>query len=233
VDVTDRSVGAAVDALAGVVSHALRTSIESHAADAFSLWRDVSGQDEEYEARLAALRVLGADALTPYVLAGHALAAEDADLVAQALRAHPAPDGRDADDTRLWGLRDWAVTSVLGRLREQPVPEAPALPGGATLPWQAWCGELMRLSSLALPEVRGPLRDEVARRGLDLGRGLARAVLRRDHLGAARLVRWQALEHPGDRYLPAAIDHLGQLAGEVPRVRLELTLAGLLLRGGR
>lgn len=228
----ETDVNAAVDVLAGVVSHALRTSVGPGCEGGFSLLRDMSGRDGDIEARVAALRVLGADALTPFVLSGHVLADEDVGLVCAAMRAHRSPG--DADHARLWGLRDWAVTSVLLRLRQQPLPEVPALPaGGTALPWKAWCVELMRLSSLALPEVHSPVRAEVARRGLDLARGLARAMLRRDWLGAARLARWQALEHPEDPYLSATIDHLTLLAGDLPRVRLELTLAGLLLRGRR
>ncbi|SFP02480.1 hypothetical protein SAMN05421810_101727 [Amycolatopsis arida] len=228
-------VDTAVDALAGAVSHALRISVGSRPNENFSLREGMPGWNGDGQARLAALRVLGADALAPFVLAGHTLADEDVDLVLRAMRLHPAPDAPDPNRTRLWALRDWAVISVLHRLNARPVP-VPARPRGiGERRWQAWCAELVRLSSLALPTIDSPPRAEVATRRLDLDRGLTRALLRRDHLSAARLARWQALDHveDSDVHLPSVLDHLTVLAGDRPRVRLEVTLAGLLMRRGR
>jgi hypothetical protein len=219
---------AEVDSLAATVTHALA----SGRAGDFSLRASVSDRHGAAPGTLAALRVLGADALTPFVLAGHRLDRDDADLMRAAVAAHPLPES--AAGMALWQARDWAVASALHSLAAGPAVQPPDLPPiDPEDPWPAWSAELARYSSLALPGLHGHVRDQAVARGLDLARGLYRAMLRQDYLTAARLARWQALDHRDDPFLPSVLDQLEVLAADRPRVLLEVTVARRLGTGER
>lgn len=190
---------------------------------------------------LAALRVLGADTLAPFVLAGHVFTAQDATLLRASVGAFPAP-APGGDEAPLWAWRDAALARVLTVLGVDTGHwdglAAPAVfEEAAGQEWPLWSAHLVRLSTLALPPVDGPPRRQTRARRLDLARGMTRALLRRDHLSAARLARWLALDGPRpgepEPLLETALDHIAQLAVDQPRTLLEVAVARRLLEGTR
>ncbi|MGE7432945.1 hypothetical protein [Kitasatospora sp. NPDC001175] len=200
-------------------------------------------------AHLGAVRALGADALAPFVVGPHTLGPGDVALLTEAVRAVPAPRPLDPVTDRLWGLRDWALCRTLtalgvdpdgwdgladihryGLAAPAPAPVDPVQriePRLADEPWPTWTTGLAQLSSLALPGLHCPQRDQARRRRLDLGRGLTHALLRRDLLRAARLARWLALDSATrpEPLLSTALAHIEVLAADQPRTLLETTLA--------
>ena len=229
------SVAVAVDVLAGAVAQAL-----SGMGAAFRLSELVGGWADPVVG-LGAVRVLGADALTPFLFTGNPLSARDVEVVQAAIRVFPAPHREDPGDARVWRWRDWALGEVLAHLGvSKPAgDQAAALDSGgedgfAGEPaWPGWSAAVSRLSVLASPAVSGPVREQVRRRRRDTWRGLARAMLRHDHLSAARLARWLALDAAvsSESLLDAALSHLELFTAPPPRVRLEIVLARRLWEG--
>ncbi|MGK4579977.1 hypothetical protein [Kitasatospora sp. HPMI-4] len=211
---------------------------------AFRLERHPQGNEA---AHLGAVRTLGADALAPFAVGPHSLGPGDVALLTEAVRAFPAPPPLDPVTDRLWGLRDWALHRTLTALGVSadgwdgladvhrygvaaPAPVEPVqrvVPRPADEPWPDWTAGLAQLSSLALPGLHCPQRDQARRRRLDLGRGLTHALLRRDLLRAARLARWLALDSATrpEPLLSAALAHIEALAVDRPRTLLETALA--------
>ncbi|HEY3692804.1 MAG TPA: hypothetical protein VGL46_21390 [Pseudonocardiaceae bacterium] len=230
------SMGAAVDVLAGAVAQAV-----SGAGRAFRLGEAVGGWADPVVG-LGAVRVLGADALAPFLFTGRPPSASDVEVVRAALRVFPAPHREDPGDARVWLCRDWALGEVLAHLgvSEPGSNQAAALNSGGEggsageSAWPVWSAAVSRLSMLALPAVDGPVREQVRRRRRDTWRGLARAMLRHDHLSAARLARWLALDAAvsSESLLGAALSHLELFTASPPRVRLEIALARRLWEGG-
>jgi hypothetical protein len=227
---------AAVDVLAGAVAQAV-----SGAGRAFRLGEAVGGWADPVVG-LGAVRVLGADALAPFLFTGRPPSASDVEVVRAALRVFPAPHREDPGDARVWLCRDWALGEVLAHLgvSEPGSNQAAALNSGGEggsageSAWPVWSAAVSRLSMLALPAVDGPVREQVRRRRRDTWRGLARAMLRDDHLSAARLARWLALGAAvsSESLLGAALSHLELFTASPPRVRLEIALARRLWEGG-
>ncbi|MDH6143860.1 hypothetical protein P3T35_005895 [Kitasatospora sp. GP30] len=232
--INHETVSGAVDSAAQALAADLVEAI-SGTADPFSLYRKIAQQPEQVPA-LAAIRVLGADVLSVYLLAGHAFPAADAQLVHAAVGAFPAPPGTDPDGA-LWALRDQALSAALAELGVA-ADGWPGLAGTAVAPtevphWAAWSTELVRCSSLALPPVASPLREQARRRRLDLVRGVSRALLRRDYPSAAKLARWLALDEQQapEPLLAPALEHLEFLAADQPRTMLDVALARRFARG--
>ncbi|TQF06479.1 hypothetical protein E6W39_35160 [Kitasatospora acidiphila] len=232
--INHETVSGAVDSAAQTLAAELVEAI-SGTADGFSLHRKIAQQTEPVPA-LAAIRVLGADVLSAYLLADHAFADADAELVHAAVGAFPAPPGT-APDGALWALRDRALTTALAELGVA-ADGWPGLAGTTVEPpeaahWAAWSGELVRCSSLALPPVASPLREQARRRRLDLVRGVSRALLRRDYPSAAKLTRWLALDERQvpEPLLAPALEQLEHLAAGQPRTMLDVTLARRFSRG--
>ncbi|HEX4099005.1 MAG TPA: hypothetical protein VHY21_00460 [Pseudonocardiaceae bacterium] len=236
------SVAAAVDVLAGAVARAV-----SGADGAFGLDGVVGGWSDPVVG-LAAVRVLGADALAPFLFTGRPLSASDVEVTREALRVFPAPHREDPGDARVWRCRDWALGEVLAHLgvsepRTDQTAAALDSDGGDGFagqpPWLVWSATVTRLAMLALPAVGGPVREQVRRRQRDIWRGLARAMLRHDHLSAARLARWLALdaavspESSPESLLGAVLCHLELFTAPPPRVRLEIALARRLVEDGQ
>ncbi|MGK5531731.1 hypothetical protein [Streptomyces sp. URMC 129] len=253
------AVGSAVSALASGLAGALRDGGGGFSLRAFA---DAAG---EPAGALGAVRGLGADALAPFLLAGCPFTTADAAVVRAAAAAFPAPPPEE-EDGALWAARDAALVRVLaalgveadgweglGEARVGSEPEEG--PGAGTAgEWPAFSAALAKLAPLALPPVTGPVRRAAADRRLDVGRGLVRAMLRRDHLTAARLARWLALDpRPGTApgtvpgtvpragagaapesvpSLGTVLDHIAALASGRPRVLFELAVARRLLTGG-
>lgn len=193
------------------------------------------------KAALAAVRVLGADALAPQALTGAAAHPRDVAAVSEAAAVFPAPvfappppAGPAEDWTAAW--RDWATARLLARHGgagpETARPEAGPALADATA-WKPWSGTMAQLSPLSLPGVDGPVADAARRNPAALARGATRAMLRRDYPTAARLVRWlAALAHQGVPLpldpLPVA-EHIALHTGDGPRVALDLAVARRLL----
>jgi len=202
-------------------------------------------------AGLGAVRLVGADVFASHVLPGHPLEARDAGVVADAFGAFPPVYQPVTQEQRVMAWRDWAMVRLLTRLTGErsatpapaelwqdwgvtrPVParvaRTPGEPADVLGPpedWRRWSVVVAQLSALALPGVGGPVVEAVAREPLALGRGVTRAVLRRDHATAARLARWVALV--GDR-VPVdpvpLLEHLRLHAGADARLLLDLAVA--------
>ncbi|MEU5427494.1 hypothetical protein AB0H73_18090 [Streptomyces olivoreticuli] len=194
-------------------------------------------------AALAAIRVIGADTFSPYVLAGAAFHAEDAAAVARSFEAFPLPGtGPSAPvDERTAAWRDWATAQLLSRLGGRGTWRVDAAqPEGDvaladTADWQRWSVRMAQLATLATPGLEGPVHDAARGAALPLSRGVTRSVLRRDFPTAVRLIRWLAwLAHEGVP-LPLepllALEHVRLLGGESPRTALDLAVARHLLEG--
>lgn len=224
----------AVETLAGSVVRAL-----TGADDAFRLADQISlgGSPADQLAGLAAVRVLGSDALAPFVLARHRFSTEDADVVATSIRMFPVPepDQIDSDDNTVLvrELRDWATGQALIGLgapgRTHPYPELAGPGAGRDRGWVEWTGMLAQLSPMAVPSLDSSLHADARRHRLDVARGVTRAVLRRDPLTAARLARWLAAsgEAPMDPPFPVepVLRQLELVAKPDHRLRLEITIA--------
>jgi hypothetical protein len=220
---------AAVDRLAASVVCALHGS---HGV--FRLCDQVVTGEEL--AGLAAVRVLGPDALAPVVLGGHRLSAEDVEVVAASMRIFPVttrddqPEGQPEGGVPVRALRDWATGLVLTRLgvpgfaRSYPV----SADVGPDRGWLPWVVLLAQLSPVAFPGVDSPVHAQVRRHRLDVARGVTRAVLRRDYLTAARLVRWLAAadDPAGDAFFPlsAVMRHIELVTEPDARLLLELAV---------
>ncbi|SDD75579.1 hypothetical protein [Actinokineospora iranica] len=191
---------------------------------------------------LAAVRVLNTDALAPFALHEQPISAEDAEVIREAVLTYPPPEPTDHGSALLWRYRDWALGRLLRDLGGHDVPGTPEAPGGdseisaptAEFPtgqgWPAFTALLAQLSSLAMPGLRSPARDQARLRRQDLTRGMVRAMLRKDPPTAARLARWVALDlaDEPEPLLAPALAHLEFYATTAPRARLELTIARLL-----
>lgn len=230
---------AAVETLAGSVVSAL-----TGRDGAFRLADQLSTGDGG-TAGLAAVRILGPDALAPFVLGGHRFSNDDAEVAAVSIRTFPLPEPAQAA-IPVRSLRDWATGQVLTRLGAagfaQPYPAgagpagagpAGAGPAGGSLGrdqgWVTWAGMLAQLAPLTFPGLDSPVHLDARQYRLDLARGVTRAVLRRDHLTAARLARWLAVsgDAPMDPPFPLTpvLRQLELVAHPDARLQLEIILA--------
>jgi hypothetical protein len=228
----------AVETLAGRVVRAL-----SGVDDAFRLTEVLPPESSpaDHRAGLAAVRVLGADALAPFLVAGHQFGPADAEIVAISIRTFPLPEpnpdaSQDHDPettTFVRSLREWATGEVLTQLGKpgyaHPYPAQAGAGARRNRAWVAWARMLAQLSPLAVPGLDSALHADVRRYRLDVARGLTRAMLRRDHLTAARLVRWLAVCTDAPMDPPFAVKPVVQqlefIAEPDPRLRLEITMA--------
>ena len=237
----------AVETLAGSVVRAL-TGVDG----AFRLADQLSPEASpaQRKAGLAAVRVLGPDALTPFMLAAHRFGPDDAAVVIASIDTFPplGPEREptDEDNTAIGksvpvrALRDWATGQVLSRLgvsdSARPFPAHSGTGLGHDRGWVARAAVLAQLSPLASPWLNGPLVADARRYRLDVARGVTRALLRRDYLTAARLTRWlaasgAALVNPPFLVRPV-LRQLELVAEQDPRLLLEITLARYGLGGG-
>ncbi|GLF93838.1 hypothetical protein [Streptomyces yaizuensis] len=226
------SVETATCVLAGALTRALQED-----GDTFGVRRSLDAWGDR-TGGLAAVRVLGADVLTPFVLTGRPLPAEDAALVRTAVRAHPAPRHQPLE-AALWGARDAALVRALAALGVdgaagwEGLAPAPPSSGGLAPDWMSLTAILVPLASAAHPFTDAVLRSQLAGRRLDLSRGLVRALLRRDLLSAARMARWLVLDATTPAAAPElvapALEHLAVLGADDPRVLLEVAVARRLM----
>lgn len=225
---------AAVERLAASVVRALQGT-----DGAFRLCDQVRSLEEP--AGLAAVRVLGADALAPFVLGGHRFRTDDAEVVAASMRAFPVTehhaqlDGQPGAEVPVRRLREWATGEVLARLGVTgfagPCPKGADV--GRDHSWLSWVVVLAQLAPLAVPGLDSPLHVQVKKYRRDVARGVTRAVLRRDYLSAARLVRWLSIvnESADDKWfaLDPVTRHIEMVAERDASLLLELAVA----RSGR
>ncbi|MEV4870519.1 hypothetical protein [Streptomyces syringium] len=217
---TSTALAGAVQELASQVASALRSGDHLRV-----LGRVVSvegpGRDD---VALAAVRVLGADALLPSVLLGRPVTPEDRAVFQQAASSFPPAAG--ARPASLWS--HWAMRRTLG--------EDGTEPGTRWLdaaPWQVLTRQLAVLAALAVPGADCGVGRLAADRPVDVARGFVRAVRRRDWLQAAGAGRWLSLidDVPESLGLAEGLEFVNLMAGDDPRVALQLRAAQLLRTG--
>ena len=90
---------------------------------------------------------------------------------------------------------------------------------------------------IVFPGLDCPLHVQARQRRLDVARGTTRALLRGDHLTAARLARWLAMGTGCPADPPFAVEpvlrQLELVAEPDPRLRLEITMARSVLGWAR
>ncbi|MEU8510153.1 hypothetical protein AB0C76_01010 [Kitasatospora sp. NPDC048722] len=155
----------------------------------------------------------------------------------------PPPPADDANLVIAW--QDWAASALLahtpygGQAAPPPaaVPRPGPRPGSPPGPhdWQAWSVRMAQLSVLALPGLDGPVHELARAHTLDLARGTARSMLRRDLRTAARLARWLAWARADGRPLRLEVwpvlERIRLTGDGSARTLLELAIADRLLNG--
>ncbi|MFG2141432.1 hypothetical protein [Streptomyces sp. NPDC048650] len=178
---------------------------------------------------LAALRVLGADALAPYALDHRAPpGGDDETVVREALAAYPP--GADASEVSVWSYRGLVEAShsyLPGGTEPWPAPPPAGADWVTTDPWPQLAHRASQLAALALPGLASGLAEDLMTRTDDLARGFVRAVRRRDWLQAAGVGRWLARmpDVPATLGLDAGLAFVRQMSGGDPRVALHVVAA--------
>ncbi|GGY99766.1 hypothetical protein [Streptomyces poonensis] len=246
--------GAVQDLASGVVS-ALRGG--DHTRES-GTWFSVSANDGTGDLALAAVRVLGADAVLPHVLLRMPPGADQLALFSKAMAAYPPATG--AAPTLLWS--HWGMTRALRALRRLDAPPADR-PTGAEdhehhehherderherehpesepdagwledVSWQVLTHQLAVLAPLAVPGEDSAVARAARRRPVDVARGFVRAVRRRDWLQAAGAGRWLTLLEgvPDTLGLESGLDFVALMGGDDPRVALQVRAAQLMRTG--
>lgn len=183
---------------------------------------------------LAAVRVVGADAVLPGVLRRTPLEPDDLAVFGKAVHAYPPP--ADASPTLVWS--HWAMQRTLADLDASfdGAPEHGTEPRAAWLegaPWQVLTHQLAVLAPLALPGTDCAVARVARTRPVDVARGFVRAVRRRDWLQAAGAGRWLVLLDgvPHTLGLDTGLEFVAQMGCEDPRVALQVEVAQLMRAG--
>lgn len=228
----------ATDELANRVRSAVQD--RAHAG----LLTDHVSQAEDTQAALAAVRVLGLDAVSAPLLNNAALTDGDGEILVDSLRVFPPAFSSPArgDDTvdgsdAVLAWRDWALGQMAPRLQIQlDCPVEPIAPDTSTDSWRSSSARMAQLSTLAVPGLDSTVHDLARQDPLSIARGATRAILRRDHPTAAALGRWLALLHHGGTALPLnvelLVEHISLFGSGDPRTALDTAIALELLRGG-
>ncbi|WP_157163016.1 hypothetical protein [Actinoalloteichus spitiensis] len=223
----------AVDALAASVVRAFRGADDTYRIS------DHVGLLPDRRAELAALRVLGVDALTPFLVRNRPVLADDLAVFDEVVTVFPS-DSTRVTTSVVRRLRHWFLEEVLteltgaGKGTAYPRSADELAPNDGT-PWQPWSVFMAQVSTMALPGWVTPVHLAASRRTEDLARGAARALLRGDPYTAARLARWLALQPdvPPELGLAGLLEHVDLLAARDPRTQLEVAVAQHLLEVGR
>ncbi|MFF7045744.1 hypothetical protein ACIP4T_08310 [Streptomyces massasporeus] len=189
---------------------------------------------EEGGLALAAVRVLGADALLPAVLLGTPPDPDELAVFRKSVESFPPR--ADAAPTVLWS--HWGMARTLRRL-DPPSAAGTAdgtEPGAEWLDdasWQVLTHQLAVLAPLALPGEDSAVARAAQGRPVDVARGFVRAVRRRDWRQAAGAGRWLTLLHgvPGTLGLQAGLDFVELMGGHDPLVELQVQAARHLRTG--
>ncbi|MFD8237148.1 hypothetical protein ACFV20_35380 [Streptomyces sp. NPDC059696] len=189
---------------------------------------------EEGGLALAAVRVLGADALLPAVLLRTPPDPDELAVFRKSVESYPPR--ADAAPTVRWS--HWAMARTLRRLDPPSAAgvTAAAEPGtdwldGAS--WQNLTHQLAVLAPLALPGEDSAVARVAQARPVDVARGFVRAVRRRDWRQAAGAGRWLTLLHgvPGTLGLERGLDFVELMGGHDPLVELQVCAARHLRAG--
>ncbi|GHH43281.1 hypothetical protein [Streptomyces candidus] len=229
----------AVQGLASELASALRSGGRFRLAAGIP---DVHGAEANAGLALAAVRVVGADAVLPSVLRRAPAEADDLALFGRAV--HIYPPAADASPVSVWS--HWAMKQTLRRLdapsgggsdrAAEAGPEAePQVAWLADVPWQVLTHQLALLAPLAVPEADCAVADVARDRPVDVARGFVRAVRRRDWLQAAGAGRWLVLLDgvPATLGLGAGLEFVAHMGGDDPRVALQVEAARHLQAGAR
>ncbi|OUD04404.1 hypothetical protein [Streptomyces swartbergensis] len=217
--------GAVQDLASGVVS-ALRSGDHARAAAPMAAAGEAGGL------ALAAVRVLGADALLPSTLHGAPPLPDELAVFRKAVEAYPP--GAGAAPTVVWS--HWAMRRMLRRLDPghadgpDEEPDASWLEGTT---WQVLTHQLAVLAALALPGEDCAVARAAGHRPVDVARGFVRAVRRRDWRQAAGAGRWLTLLEgvPQTLGLENGLDFVELMGGQDPLVALQVRAARLTRAG--
>ncbi|MEV8596040.1 hypothetical protein [Streptomyces sp. NPDC052012] len=217
----------AVQDLASAVVSALRGGDHARAV------LPAGADGEAGDVTLAAVRVLGADALLPSVLLRTPPDPAQVAVFRKAVEAYPPR--ADAAPTVRWS--HWAMARTLRQVdpsvTSEPLdePDAGWLDGAS---WQFLTHQLAVLAPLALPGRDDAVTRAAGRRSVDVARGFVRAVRRRDWRQAAGAGRWLTLLPgvPDTLGLQSGLDFVDLMGGQDPQVALPLQAARLLTRTG-
>jgi hypothetical protein len=191
---------------------------------------DLSGAalvDPQDPVAAAAVRVLGADALAPCLLAGRSTSPDDLALVERAVRAFPPnPSSPVVSVWSHWGLRQ-ALARVAAGSGTGADADEPDARWVSVLPWQALAHRSAQLAALADPGAPSALAAAITARPVDLARGFVRAVRRQDWVQAAGVGRWLARSPgvPDSLGLDAGSTWIDHMAGNDPLVSVQLCAA--------
>lgn len=189
---------------------------------------------ESADLALAAVRVLGADAILPSLL--WATPPDPSDVIVFRKAVETYPPRADAAPTVLWS--HWAMVRALHRIDPSspcgPPPDEPSVGWLEEAAWQSLTHQLAVLAPLALPGEESAVRRTAARRPVDVARGFVRAVRRRDWRQAAGAGRWLTLlpDVPDTLGLASGLDFVELMGGQDPQVALHLRAARLMSRTG-
>lgn len=195
----------------------------------------VDGPEGAADPLLAAVRVVGADAVLPSVLRRcPPPEPDDLTLFGKAVHTYPPPAG--APPASVWS--HWAMRRALLRLDASldgawDDGDEPSAAWLDDAPWQSLTHQLAVLAPLAVPGEDCAVARAARARPLDVARGFVRAVRRRDWLQAAGAGRWLALldDVPRTLGLDAGLEFVAQMGGEDARVAFQVRAAHLLRTG--
>lgn len=180
---------------------------------------------------LAAVRVLGADAMLPGLLL--AVPPDPAEVAAFRKAVEAYPPRADAAPTVRWS--HWGMARTLQRI-DPSSAGPPDEPGAGWLDeagWQSLTHQLAVLAPLALPGEDCAVSRAAVRRPVDVARGFVRAVRRRDWRQAAGAGRWLTLLPgvPDTLGLESGLDFVELMGGQDPQVALHVQAARLMRTG--
>ncbi|WP_328417526.1 hypothetical protein OG542_39475 [Streptomyces violaceus] len=213
------------DLASGVVS-ALRSGDHARAVAPAAVDPEAEGL------ALAAVRVLGADALLPSTLLHTPPPPDELAVFQKAVDTYPP--GAHAAPTVVWS--HWAMRRTMRRLDPghadgpDEEPDASWLEGAT---WQLLTHQLAVLAALALPGEDSAVARAAVHRPVDVARGFVRAVRRRDWRQAAGAGRWLTLLDgvPRTLGLENGLDFVELMGGQDPLVALQVRAARLTRTG--
>lgn len=218
----------------------LQAAVQDLASGVVSVLRDgdhtravlPAGTAEAGDLALAAVRVLGADAVLPGLLSGATSDPAEVAVFRKAVEAYPPRS--DAAPTVRWS--HWGMARALRRLDPNSSSGPPDEPDTRWLDdasWQTLTHQLAVLAPLALPGESCAVSRLAARRPVDVARGFVRAVRRRDWRQAAGAGRWLTLLPgvPDTLGLESGLDFVELMGGQDPLVTLQVRAARLTRTG--